>query len=222
MKILLNKIEKRINRIKRINFWQTFWLNVRLNNLNNYNVYVHHKSLININKSAEIVLYEKSYLIINNVNLRRKKIEYCKLWLDKNSKFIVNGSFTMYEGSSIIVLENAVLEVGDKTYINNNCTIECKQSIKIGERCAISNGVVIQDTDYHTVYEEGEIKKENTIPICIGDDVWIGKNVIILKGVTIGDGAIIGAGAVVTKDVPSRCVVAGNPAKIKKELISWK
>ncbi len=37
-----------------------------------------------------------------------------------------------------------------------------------------------------------------------------------MPGVTIGDEVIVGAGAVVTKDVPSHCIVAGNPAKIIK------
>lgn len=46
-------------------------------------------------------------------------------------------------------------------------------------------------------------------------------NSIILKGVTIGDGAIIAAGAVVTKDVLSKALVGGVPAKIIKENIKW-
>jgi galactoside O-acetyltransferase len=41
---------------------------------------------------------------------------------------------------------------------------------------------------------------------------------MILKGVTIGDRAIVGAHAVVTKDVPPDCIVAGNPARIVREL----
>ena len=40
----------------------------------------------------------------------------------------------------------------------------------------------------------------------------------ILPGVTIGDGAVIAAGSVVTKDVPARTLVAGNPAIIKKQI----
>ena len=39
---------------------------------------------------------------------------------------------------------------------------------------------------------------------------------IILKGVTIGDYAVVGAGSVVVDDIPSRAVVAGNPAHIIK------
>lgn len=48
----------------------------------------------------------------------------------------------------------------------------------------------------------------------IGANCFIGGESLILPGVTIGDDCVIGAGSVVTKDVPPRSVVAGNPAKI--------
>ena len=46
----------------------------------------------------------------------------------------------------------------------------------------------------------------------------IGSNATILCGLTIGEGAIIGAGSVVTRDVPPRAVVAGNPARVLRQL----
>lgn len=52
----------------------------------------------------------------------------------------------------------------------------------------------------------------------IGNNVSLGANVTIIGNVHIGDNVIVGAGAVVVKDVPSNCVVAGNPAKIIKKL----
>ena len=55
-----------------------------------------------------------------------------------------------------------------------------------------------------------------TLPVYIGDDVWIGAKANIVPGVTIGDGAVVAMCAVVTKDVPSCAVVGGNPAKILK------
>ena len=58
----------------------------------------------------------------------------------------------------------------------------------------------------------------NSQPIVIEDDAWIGMNCIILKGVTVGRGAVVGAGSVVTKDVPPWTLVAGNPARVIKEL----
>ena len=54
--------------------------------------------------------------------------------------------------------------------------------------------------------------------IIIGDDVLIGTNCIVLKGVRIGARSIIGAGSIVTKDIPSDCIAAGNPAKVIKYL----
>lgn len=55
-------------------------------------------------------------------------------------------------------------------------------------------------------------------PVVLEDRVWVGINATILPGVRIGYGAIVGANSVVTKDVPPMTVVAGNPARIIKEL----
>ena len=59
--------------------------------------------------------------------------------------------------------------------------------------------------------------KPNGRPV-IGKNVSLGANVTIIGHVHIGDNVVVGAGAVVVKDVPSNCVVAGNPAKIIKRL----
>lgn len=50
--------------------------------------------------------------------------------------------------------------------------------------------------------------------VTIGNGVFIGAEAIVLPGVSIGDGAIVAAGSVVTKDVPARTIVAGNPARV--------
>lgn len=56
----------------------------------------------------------------------------------------------------------------------------------------------------------------------IGKRCFIGANAIVMAGVRIGDEVVVGSGAVVTKDVPSHCIVAGNPAKVIKTGIKTK
>lgn len=53
----------------------------------------------------------------------------------------------------------------------------------------------------------------------IGKKCFIGANAVIMPGVTIGDNVVVGALSLVTKDVPSNCIVGGNPAKVLKQNI---
>lgn len=98
------------------------------------------------------------------------------------------------------------------------CNIACFNRISIGDEVAIGENVTIRDSDNHYLYRKGYIQSK---PIIIDDHVWIGMDSIVLKGVHIGKGSIVAAGSVVTKDVPEKCVVAGNPAKIIRTDISW-
>jgi len=58
-----------------------------------------------------------------------------------------------------------------------------------------------------------------TMPIVIGDYVWLAAESFIHPGITIGTGAVIGARSVVTKDMPEWMVCAGHPCKPLKERI---
>ena len=125
--------------------------------------------------------------------------------------------FTFYSGFNVTVNLGAKLFLGSG-YANNNFRLDCFNEIRIGYEVAISHNVIIRDSDNHQLSGQTEISS----PITIGDHVWIGMNSIILKGVTIGDGAVIAAGSVVTRDVPSRTLVGGVPAKIIREDVDWK
>lgn len=55
-------------------------------------------------------------------------------------------------------------------------------------------------------------------PVRLGDFVYVLYGALVLPGVSIGDYVIVGAGAVVTRDVPSGKVIAGNPARVLRDL----
>ena len=128
----------------------------------------------------------------------------------------VLGNFRIYSGATIWVNEGATLEIGSG-YINNNLNMSVFSKVTIGHRVAISENVLIRDSDNHSLNGSNP-----TAGITIGDDVWIGANVTILKGVSIGDGAVVAAGSLVNRDVPPRSLVAGVPAKVKKMEVFWK
>ena len=68
--------------------------------------------------------------------------------------------------------------------------------------------------------DQNEIQfwKSQSLPVTIGNNVWIGGGCIILPGVTIGDNSVIGSGSVVTKSIPANVVAVGNPCRVIKEL----
>lgn len=136
--------------------------------------------------------------------------------LDENSIVNVNGNFTFMYNADVILFKNAVLELGNNSFINSNCKIRCHKYISIGENCAISHDFTIMDSDAH--YLNGS---NNTLDVIIGNHVWIGTRVTILSGVYIGDGSVIAAGSIVTENVPNNSLVGGVPAKILKKNISW-
>jgi acetyltransferase-like isoleucine patch superfamily enzyme len=112
---------------------------------------------------------------------------------------------------------DARLSIGDNSTIGERTELHCGRSIAIGEGCLIAWDVVIMDRDYHRLDGDVEICR----PVVIGDRVWVGNRATILKGVTIGDGAVVAAAAVVTADVPAGALVAGNPARVIRDAVTW-
>ena len=107
--------------------------------------------------------------------------------------------------------------LGQNVFINAGCRFQDQGGIFIGDRTLIGHNAVITTINHCLDVE----RRANMIPqpVHIGSDVWFGANVTVLPGVNIGDGAVIAAGAVVTKDIPSRTVAAGVPAKVIKRLL---
>lgn len=118
-----------------------------------------------------------------------------------------------YSGVRLEIGEKGSIFIGNGTYINRNTLIIAEKEVSIGRDCMISWDVVIMDSDLHDQSISGSV---NNKPVQIGNKVWIGCRSIILKGVTIGDDAMVAAGSIVTKAVPEKTIVGGNPARILK------
>lgn len=105
------------------------------------------------------------------------------------------------------------MDIGAGTTISRKATIDRginPQGVHIGKFTRIAGGVLIM------AHDACRAMKADTY---IGDYCFLGARCIIMPGVKIGNEVVIGSGAVVTKDVPSNCIVAGNPAKVIRENI---
>jgi maltose O-acetyltransferase len=110
------------------------------------------------------------------------------------------------------------IHLGDHTYLNFLCTIFDNNEVRIGHHVMIGPSVGIY-TAAHPVEAEPRIQGwEVAKPILIEDHVWLGGGAILLPGVSIGRNAVVGAGAVVTRSVPANTLVAGNPARVIREI----
>ena len=123
----------------------------------------------------------------------------------------------------ICVNDGALLSIGKNVGMSST-RIWSHSSITIGNNVLIGGGCILVDSDCHSLQwmDRREITHDvahkKCAPIVIDDDVMIGMNCLILKGVHIGARTVIGAGSVVSKDIPSDCIAAGNPAKVIKRL----
>lgn len=110
------------------------------------------------------------------------------------------------------------IHVGDQFFANFDCVFLDVCEIRIGHNCLIAPGVHIYTATHPLGATERIAGVEFGKSVKIGDNVWIGGRAIINPGVHIGNNAVIASGAVVTKDVPDRVVVGGNPARVLKRI----
>lgn len=110
------------------------------------------------------------------------------------------------------------IHLGENFYANWNLTMLDVCPIRIGNNAMIGPNCQFLTPLHPLDPHERNAGKEYGAPIRIGDNFWAGGGAIILPGVTLGDNVVVGAGAVVTKSFGDNVVLAGNPARIIKEI----
>jgi UDP-2-acetamido-3-amino-2,3-dideoxy-glucuronate N-acetyltransferase len=110
-----------------------------------------------------------------------------------------------------VFIENDVI-------VGNDVTIKC--GVQLWDGLRVGNGVFIgpNATFTNDKYPKSKSYPESFPQTFVGDGASIGANATILPGLTIGENSFVGAGAVVTKDVPPKTLVAGNPARIVRQI----
>ncbi|MCW2601146.1 MAG: putative sugar acetyltransferase [Frankiales bacterium] len=127
----------------------------------------------------------------------------------------VGDDFKVWSGHRTTLISGwGKLRFGDRVFVNVGTTIIAVEEIVVGDDVAFANDVYVMDSDSHGV----EGRPHRQAPVRIGDGCWIGARAMILPGVSIGKRVLVAAGAVVTRDVPDDSLVAGNPARVVRQL----
>lgn len=168
--------------------------------------------------------------INKNIEISQKGIVSITVYGDNNKVDLadigVDGRLNIIIGSKDIKVRNVTVQIGEKTGFCST-TIETYNSnnlIKIGKKCMFSFGINLYNTDGHPVYDRETGRLINQIKeLIIGDHVWICADALILKNTVIPNDCIIARKSVVTGKhfSETNCLIAGNPATVKKRNICW-
>ncbi len=137
------------------------------------------------------------------------------------SKFINLYGCTIGDGTKI----GAFVEVQKNAFIGKNCKIQSHtficEGVTIEDEVFVGHGVTFINDSYPRSTTNGMLQTEadwKVEPTLVKKGASIGSGTTILANITIGENAIVGAGSVVTKDVPPDTIVAGNPARLKRQV----
>ena len=109
------------------------------------------------------------------------------------------------------------IRVGQRVFINQNCTIYDLAEIRLGDDVMLGPNVSLI-TSGHPVAPSQRRAGVVAKPIVIERNVWIAAGATVIGGVTVGENSVVAAGSVVTRDVPPNTLVGGNPARVIRSI----
>jgi len=167
-----------------------------------------------------IVVDKKNIVNISN----KSRLRNCKIKIRGRNNVLEIKDGVNLNGVIIEIRgENCKISIDTGTIIGKNTYLSAREkniNIMVGKNCMFSRNIKIMTCDGHNILEN-KLRINPSKNIEIKDDVWIADNVTLLKGIVVETGSVLGINSTVTKSVPKNSIVAGNPAKIVKENITW-
>lgn len=132
---------------------------------------------------------------------------------------ITIGSGVFIGRNTVLHCKNGDIIVHDCVNIGFNCDIASSNHIEIGDKVLIAAYAYLVGGGHDYTSSDVPVMDQKRIarPIRIEPGAWIGAGVTVLDGVTVGEGTIVGTGAVVNRDLPSRSIAVGTPARVVRQ-----
>lgn len=165
-------------------------------------------NIVKINRNLRCTQACSIKIDTDNANfvIMAHRLEHTHIWghIPGNGQSVFIGSGTFIRGASIFLTG--------------------KTACHIGNNCLFSTDIDIKTTDSHTIRDRdnGQVINNQKHTLTIGDNCWIGQYVHITKNAKIPNNTIVGVASVVAKsfDEEYTCI-AGNPAKVVKQNVTW-
>ncbi len=129
------------------------------------------------------------------------------------------GINTVFYPKTHMTIDGGKVTIGKKCFFNNNCSINSRKNIEIGDYVIVGENVCFYDHNHKFRNKEMLIKKQGFSDkiIKIGNNCWIGSNVTILAGTVIEDNVIIGAGCTIKGNIKENTIVKNYMNYIMEE-----
>ena len=175
-------------------------------------------------KGLDIVINgNNNFIKINCNNFLASSIKLkssgTKIFIDKTDRLYGLNISTCCGNNQVLKWGEGSNTWGTNIYLN-----EENASCTVGKNCMFSGSINIWPTDGHAIMDinSGKVINLGEKGVIIGDNCWIGQNAHFTKNSIIKNGTIVGAHSVVTKEFHlENIIIAGNPAKIIKENVTW-
>ena len=115
--------------------------------------------------------------------------------------------------------DNVSIDIGEGSTFGKRLEMYAYAPIGIGRGCMFSSNVYVESGAGHDFFCRG--RRSEPRPVHVGDRIWAGMSCAMLAGAVLGDGSVVAAKAVVNKAFGPAVMVAGIPARVVREDVSW-
>lgn len=149
----------------------------------------------------------------------------CLIKISGNHNKVVIKKNAYIAGAELWVEDNNCrLTIGENTFIGHHSHLACTENnsaLTVGDDCMLSSYVQIRTGDSHSILDLDGQRLNRASDVVVSKHCWVGAGAKILKGTFLDSDSIVATGAIVKGMYPSNVIVAGNPAKIIKNDVTW-
>lgn len=182
---------------------------------------------LEIGENAKSLLNGRLVVRGRNNHLRISPPQLCQnIYIElSGSNQVEIGEGCVFHGQAIHLLAPGRLIIGNGSGFNGHSNIQMHESasILIGRDCLFAGNVMISSSHVHKIYSLDTGERLNPPgDIHISDRVWVSEGASIWGGAVLRSESVVGKDTYVSKAFPSNCIIAGNPARVIRERITWK